>query len=282
MKLNDKVQHEEIRGTRGFTGHGDDAGTNSVLAGNGRGWRFGNPWIDAPIHLSQVYNPALRSTGATDNDGHSCMSTWRGMDFDTIAPGDRVWTFPVDGGIAPHEQLAAESPYLPQEKVGIDNWAHTGPYLYVWTQSLETGPQVLGYDPLTGEQIWSEGEFKAALGRLVSGSLVGPGGKPVKVKVIDDEDVDGYVGEGNGWLLPVKPLKPGATYKATVVLAPRLGNEQRQVTHSWTFKASSAELRFDGYRYPLSRKQRKSCSKRKRGHKPLICFIGPKPSPTLR
>lgn len=81
------------------------------------------------------------------------------------------------------------------------------------------------------------------------------------------------MGDGNGWLLPVKQLKPGATYKATVVLAPQEGDVQRQFTHSWTLRASRATLDGDGYLYPLTRKQRKGC-KRLPGWDRVTCLMG--------
>jgi hypothetical protein len=143
----------------------------------------------------------------------------------------------------------------------------------VWSQSgvAEVEPIDWAED---GTPIYPDGYVpQAPLGRLVAGSLVGPGGRPVAVKVIDDAKVDGYVGDGNGWLLPVKPLKPGATYKATVVLAPHEGEAQRQLTHTWTFRASRATLDGDGYLYPLTRKQRKRC-KRLPGWDRLTCLMG--------
>lgn len=266
MRLNDRLQHPEIRGTRGFTQAGDEAGQSSVLA-RGDGWRRMNPWIDAPIHLSQIYNPRLRTTGTADSDRHSCMSTWPGMDPNEAVPGDQIWTFPADGGKAPYAQNAAESPYVPQEKVGIREGTKTGPYLYVWSVSGETQP--LGYDDL-GEEIWPEGGYKAALARLDSGSLVGPRG-PVAVKVIDDAMVDGYVGNGNGWLLPVKPLKPRTSYRATVVLGSE--DRQRSVTHTWSFRTGISELAPGGYHTAPSAKKRKRCMKMQLWPR-LTCLAG--------
>ena len=54
--------------------------------------------------------------------------------------------------------------------------------------------------------------------------------------MIDNAKVDGLAGEGNGWLLPVKPLRPRTTYRASVVLA----EGARRVTYSWTFTTKRA------------------------------------------
>jgi hypothetical protein len=249
MRLNNRLQHPEIKGTKGYTADGHWAGTNAVLAGWATGWRAGDPWANAPIHLSQVLNPYMVRTGASDASGHQCLVTWPGMDFERFRiPGgqpqaDHVWTMPRDGGRAPYAQLAREAPYIPQQRVGIKASRRTGPYLYVWsatdsydTQSLE--PVGWAED---GTPIWPDWyrTMLEPLGRLVGGSLVGPGGKAVTVKVIDDRDVEGYVSPGNGWLLPVRPLRRSTTYKATVVLATATGTERpRQLTHTWTFRTT--------------------------------------------
>lgn len=194
--------------------------------------------------------------------------------------GDRVWTFPADGGLAPHAERGSESPYTPQERVGIREGATTGPYLYVWTQSRVAEPEPVDWLE-DGTPIYPDGYVpQAALGRLVAGSLIEVGGKAVAVKVIDDAKVDGYVGDGNGWLLPVRQLKPGITYRATVVLAPSEGEDQRRHTHSWTFKTSPATLENGGYHYPPTRSQRKRC-KRKQGLDRFLCLNG-RESPVLR
>ena len=118
----------------------------------------------------------------------------------------------------------------------------------MWSQSgIAEGEPIDGAPD--GTPIYPDGYVpEAPLGRLEAGSLVGPGGRPVAVKVIDDAKVDGFVGDGNGWLLPVKQLKPSATYKATVVPAPQEGDVQRQFPHSWTFRASRATLDGCGHR----------------------------------
>jgi hypothetical protein len=197
MQLNDDVEHDEATDSPGYTADGAWAAANSVLA-EGGSWREGNPFADAPQHLIQLLNPNLHTAGASDDYGSSCVTTWPG----TGPPGPRIWTVPRRGGKIVPRQNAFEAPYTPQERVGISGEATTGPYLYVWSPDE----------------------------RIAGGSLSGPDG-PVAVKAIDNEDVEGAAGPGNGWLLPVRPLKPLTRYRATVVLA----DGDRRVRYSWTF-----------------------------------------------
>ncbi len=189
----------------------------SVLAGPRSSWARHNPWRNAPIHLSQVYNPGLKGTGAAEVSGYNCLYT-SPVSAPSVA-ADTVWTFPADGGTAPSAQRAFEAPYPPQRRVGIPANKKTGPYLFVWSASPKSAP--------------------SKLARLVSGSLVGPDG-PVATKVIDSALLGGLTQPGNGWLLPVRPLKAQTTYKATIVVGPKRGS--RRVTHSWMFRTTSATL----------------------------------------
>jgi hypothetical protein len=254
MKLNHLVQHPEVPGTRGASADGNWAGTSSVLSG-GWNWRHANPWLNAPIHLSQVYHPLLRVTGASDRHRHSCLTTWPGVRHEAAyVPSatpqtDHVFTWPTDGGTAVHAQRASESPYTPQEKVGLRSTRTTGPYLYVWsyTDLYDESAALPEWDPVA-EELKNPAWFDAALAplqRLVSGQLLGPGGKTVPTKLIDDATVDGYVGQGNGWLLPTRRLKPRTTYRATVVLATgaeTAPEKQRQIIHTWTFRTTRETL----------------------------------------
>jgi hypothetical protein len=218
MRRNRQLTHFELAGRRGYSKAGDRAARTSVLAGPRSGWASHDPWRDAPIHLSQVLNPGLKSTGAYDSHGYSCLATQP-----TTRPrmANTVWTLPADGGEIAGSQTAFEAPAPPQQTVGIANGRQTGPYLYVWSAA----PSAL------------------SLTRLVSGTLIGPDGL-VATKVIDssllDRLIPGLGQPGNGWLLPVSPLKAGAAYRATIVLGSKLG--VGQFTHSWSFTATAAHL----------------------------------------
>jgi hypothetical protein len=219
LNLNGGLEHGETPGTAGYTEAGNQAGMGSVLAGSPRGWRAGNPWTNAPIHLSQVYNPGLRTTGASDAYELNCMYTWPGVEPPDVA-ADTVWTVPRDQGRTVYAQRASELPFVPQQAVGIPAGRVTGPYLYVFSASPPAS-----LDP--------------PLARLVRGSLVGAGGSPVQVAVIDDDDIENYVGPGDGFLLPVRPLRRNRLYSATVVVATGEGAEPaHEYTYSWTFRTT--------------------------------------------
>ncbi len=199
MQLNDDIEHDEASSSPGYTADGAWAAMNSVLAQGGN-WREGNPFADAPTHMIQLLNPNLRTAGASDDYGSSCFTTWPGI----ASPArGRIYTLPRRGGKIVPRQFAFEDPYSPQERVGISGDATTGPYLVVWS----------AYDHIAG------------------GSLTDGDGTPIPAKAIDNDDVEGAAGVGNGWLLPVRPLKPLTRYRATVVFA----NGSRRVRYSWTF-----------------------------------------------
>jgi hypothetical protein len=206
--------HFEQPGRPGYSGAGDRAARMSVLAGPRSSWARHNPWRNAPIHLAQVYNPGLRATGASDFGGFSCLFTYPNS---RRKADDKIWTLPADGGTVAHAQTAFEGPSPPQTTVGIRAGRKTGPYLYVWSAAATA---------------------MAPLTRLASGTLMGPSG-PVAVKVIDSRRVHGLAQKGNGWLLPVKPLRANTMYQATVVLVSSTG---RRITHSWSFTTTSASL----------------------------------------
>jgi hypothetical protein len=194
------IAHGEAPGTEDYSEAGDWAGMNSVLA-TGTSWREGNPWIDAPLHLTQLLDPDLRRVGASDEYDSSCVTTWPGM-----RPGSsrRVWTVPDDGDRVASSQRAYEFPFTPGERVGVPADALTGPYLYVWTDGA----------------------------RELTGGTLSTGGRDVPVEVIDDIDVDGLAGSGNGWLLPPRPLRPRTRYTATVEL-------DDDHTYTWSFTTLS-------------------------------------------
>jgi hypothetical protein len=194
------IAHDEPDGSQDYSEAGDWAGMNSVLA-QGTSWRDGNPWDDAPLHLTQLLDPDLRRVGASDEYDASCVTTWPGMQEGSVR---RVWTVPRDGGRIASSERAFEYPFTPGERVGLAADALTGPYLYVWSDGLRE---------LTG-------------GRLTSG------GRSVRVEVIDDLDVDGFAGMGNGWLLPVRPLKPRTRYTASVEF-------DGDYTYTWSFTTLS-------------------------------------------
>jgi hypothetical protein len=194
------ISHDEPPGSEDYSEAGEWAGANSVLA-QGTSWREGNPWVDAPLHLIQLLDPDLRRAGASDAFEGSCVTTWPGMRAGSTR---RVWTVPRDGGRVAVSERAFELPFTPGERVGLAADALTGPYLYVWSDGLR---------------------------ELTAGRLTMTG-RSVRVALIDDLDVDGLAGTGNGWLLPLHPLKPRTRYTATVEF-------DDEHTYTWSFTTLS-------------------------------------------
>ena len=130
MELNGTgLTHTEVPGTPGYTDGGAWAGNNSVLAATF--WSSGNPWRLAPMHLSQMMDPRLRVVGAAESHGASCLTTWPGYDYASVAAGTFTW-FPGQNSVVARSHTAAERPTTPQTFVGIPDGATTGPHLYLY------------------------------------------------------------------------------------------------------------------------------------------------------
>jgi hypothetical protein len=198
--------HQEVAGTPGYTMDGAAAGQNSVLAvgddwapSPAYPWGEANPWERAPIHLMQLLSPDLSSTGWADDGSDICMITWAGYSRARPAAPELL-TYPAANTafIYPSE-AASEWPFTPGDFVGLRDGTTTGPYLFVF-----------GYG--TGR------------GTITSASLTGPSG-PVAIKTVDDSttggagNLGGYLPAG-GMIIPVAPLVPGATYRASATFTP--------------------------------------------------------------
>jgi hypothetical protein len=205
---NGSLTHPESELALGYSPGGNWAGEHSVLAADGSsGWRAdGNPWMDAPYHLEQVFTPWIGRAGVDDTRGYQCMTTIPGIEEESTASPGTVWTFPGDGttGLPPVEN-AREVPKTPNEMLGLKSL--TGRQLIVW----ESGVDLHEID-------------------VTSASLSSPSG-PVSVKWVD-KGISGAI------IVPVEPLKPFTTYTASVALAPFAGPHGEQVgakAHTWSF-----------------------------------------------
>ena len=215
MKRNNYVGHPEDSSKPGYSDEGDWAGTHSVLH-RGGSWMGPNPWEWAPIHLSQLLAPALEEMGVADEDGYICATTWPG--YTRTTPDDNtVVTYPGNGTAAVYaSEVAAESPFVPGQFVGIPQGTRTGPYLYAYVW----GP-------------WAE-DWEAVT--LVSASLRGPQGE-VEVRHVDrsTDELGPYLPPGSGIVIPVKSLQPATTYQATVVFQ----DEGSELPYSWSFTTAA-------------------------------------------
>jgi hypothetical protein len=216
MRLNgNTLTHDEAMGRPGFTPAGQAAGASSVLAQGAPAWNTAreNPWETAPIHLTQVLDPALLVTGYDESFGFSCLVT---LD-PTRRPAPafpQLFTYPGPGARIYSKEVASEAPFAPGELIGIPAGKTTGPYLYVFAfGGSETS-------------------------RIASAVLRKKQGKrfrrKVKVKVVDgtNPQLGPFIPPG-GMVIPVKGLSKGK-YRAAVVV----DSNGQTLSKTWTFRAT--------------------------------------------
>lgn len=196
--------HEDPRSPY-YSQDGDWGGSNSVLSWGDTWTSARNPWETAPIHLAQLMSPQLAEMGIADRDGYVCATTWPG--FDRPLPLETaIVTYPGSGSTIYARESPAESPFTPEDIVGIAG--DTGPnlYIYEWGQTV-TGDETIASAQLTG----------------VDGN--------VSLRWVDHTTakIGPYLPEASGILMPVHPLKPGARYEATVTMSDG-------ASRSWTFE----------------------------------------------
>lgn len=153
-----------------------------------------NPWEWAPIHLYLMLDPERTSAGY-DSAKYTCMRMG-GNRESGLEEAPRFFSYPGPGthGIYP-EETAYESPYVPQQIVGIPAGETTGTNIMLFS---------LGTDGVDA----------------VSYELTGPGGR-VPARMVD-ADTANEVGSGSwfrggGVLIPDKPLAEDTSYGVKVV-----------------------------------------------------------------
>jgi hypothetical protein len=207
MAATGTLTHLEDPASPAYTAGGSWAGRNSVLAFNSSGI-VGDPFKNAPLHLIQLMSPALGEVGfADDGSGYLCITTWPGY-RDGGSVRAAVYTYPGDGATGvPPAQVARELPFVPGDFVGLSHGTVTGFNIMVFAEGL-AHPQ---------------------RAHLAAASLRGPDG-PVAVRTVDrtTPTVGPYLPPGSGFVIPVRPLRSGTAYRATVRFAggPR---------HTWSF-----------------------------------------------
>jgi hypothetical protein len=217
MALNHTLTHYEQAGSPGYSSGGAYAGQNAVLT-EGGSWDAGNPYENAPLHLDQLLAPRLSTAGTADADGFSCTTTFPGWTRPD-PPAPIVYTYPGDGSTIYASEVSRELPWTPAVLAGIRQARRTGPNLIV----LVDAP---GQSPLDNPAT------------LTGATLTGPSG-PVEVKTVDgstpvpsgpDPTLAPYISPG-GFIIPVAPLIPDATYHGHVVVT----FAGVQTPHDWTF-----------------------------------------------
>lgn len=221
MAKNRTLTHFEIPGRPGYTAAGARIATNAVLAFNSP-FSKGNPWETGPYHLLQVLDPRLELAGAAEAGGYQCMSTFPGYRTRS-ARRDVLYGWPGPGRTdAPYFEQADENPHVPGTLVGLHNRQTTGPYVTVYWN----GPRGAGHP---------------ALDVLRSGSITGPSGR-VKTRIVSTaNDHSGLTFRGTGFIIAVKPLKPGTTYSVRARFATAAGvSPARAFTSGWSFRTAKA------------------------------------------
>ena len=210
MAATHSLSHSENPASPKYAASGSWAGAHSVIA-MGSSWRKGDPFADAPLHLIQLMSPELRQLGVDeDASGYLCMTTWPGYDRSGWKK-PTVYSDPGDGAVGvPYAETAYELEFVPGDFVGLPRGTRTGFNIMVFAEGTA--------DP------WHL--------RIVSASVTGPGG-PVEVRTVDrtTPTVGPYLPPGSGFLIPVEPLRPGTTYRASIAFAggPR---------HAWQFRTA--------------------------------------------
>lgn len=203
--------HGEEPGRPGYTAEGADIGRAEVLSA-GEGWSTTeNPWTDAPIHEYLMFRPARTTAGYAYSHGFACMRLGGERPAATSA---EFYSYPGNGltGV-PVSEPAAESPYTPQELVGIPDGEITGSSILLFSRGF-------------GQDLHAE-----------SASLVGPRG-PEEILMVEEgtrrEGVgNGSLFAGGGVMIPRRALAPYGSYRGEVVWRNRAG---AQATQAFTFE----------------------------------------------
>jgi hypothetical protein len=211
MQVNNVFDGVEDPHLRGYTNIGAWAGAHSVL-GWGT-WAAGrNPWENAPLGLMPLLSPRLTQLGISSSYHHVCATTTPG--YMRPAPGSpSLYPYPGDGvaGV-PFKQWAYGLPVTPGDFVGLP-------------AGFTTGPNLLVIADVGGSA------------RMTDASLVGPSG-PVEIRTVDNTvgPLGIYLPTG-GVIIPVAPLEPGASYRATATMA--IGDAT--VSRAWSFTTDLAD-----------------------------------------
>lgn len=183
--------HDETPGKPGYTPAGQAAARSSVLGGT---WRAdgADPYEAAPIHLMALLAPGLAQTGYAPG----CMWTWPGY----TRPEPEItalFSYPGPNASIYAAEVAAESPFVPGDFVGLPAGTTTGPHLYVFAFGQYSGDVTITSVQLTGPR----GGVAVA---TVDNSTTGAAG-----------DLGSYLPPG-GIVIPRQPLQVGASYRAVV------------------------------------------------------------------
>jgi hypothetical protein len=208
--------HVETPGKPGFTKDGQLAGiTGDQQHGLGT-FDSTDPFENLPLHLANLLNPSLHEIGAYERGGRSCVVVQGGAPRTITANHLYVYPGPNRTGVAPSQRVHGEYPGAPGDVVGLPQGTTTGPTIYLFA----AGP-------------W---QTELPL-KLASAHVAGPDG-PVAIRVVDPRlhaRIAPYVPLGVFFLIPVSPLRAGATYRVTATVH---GAKGTSLTQGWHFRTA--------------------------------------------
>ena len=295
LLLNKTFGHDEDPALPGYTPEGDRAGNSSNLSYGGASlWsEVKNPWdattLDsaafqgasyAPLHFESLVAPDAQRAWYAERDGFACMNAVEADHYWATqwgeAPGEpRTWdkltflSYPGSGRTdVPPAVHARELPFVPQEAVGIPADKVTGPNLLVFVRGWVSA------DP----------ELKAAV-------LTGPDG-PVEVRTADRRTA-GPQGSGwesflrkGGYVIPVDPLKPNASYQLRVTWAHTDSAGEKTVDQTLDFRTRGSAPQRPAGTYQTTWSTNRGGSATGSGDPvsvaPLVAGSSPAPADTVR
>jgi hypothetical protein len=217
--------HGEQPGKPGYTSAGADyASSGEVLASGGGGFTATtNPWDEAPLHQTLLFDPRVNKAGYDEFNSFTCMRL--GLDF-TAPAGPLFYAYTGNRGrtdVPRSITVAGEGPYAPQEAVGIPQGVATGPNILFFTEGFGSSNHAQSY------------------------LLAGPHG-PVEAKMVDSTTPppsgQSYKPfDTGGDLIPVHPLDPFTSYDVAVTWVNDDNDQQKQQTLSFKTDAILRSLR---------------------------------------
>lgn len=159
----------------------------------------------------QVLTPQLRSMGIDERGDLSCATTYPGY---RLGAKNALYSYPGNGTTGWRTAMTArEGPFTAGEAVGLRQGTQTGLILLVF-----------------GDGPWA-GSLKL---KITAATLTGPAG-PVAIKTVDNyaPKVGTYMPAG-GVIIPLQPLAPNATFKASVTVKGRAA----KLTRTWSFSTA--------------------------------------------
>jgi hypothetical protein len=205
--------HEERESQPGYTPDGAAAASLSDLVG--RPWESSgslklglqwwtsqfNPWSDAPLHLTDLFDPAATTAWYAEDHSGACMGSFP---FQRAFPTPAFYSYPGNGfNDVPTAQTASEAPWTPQQAAGIPSGQTTGPNVILFEEGLQ--------QPVLGDV-----ELHNSSGATVSVAVANPASaEPTPDAGFPTGYTVGEYSRGAGFAIPPAPLAPNTAFVLT-------------------------------------------------------------------